>query len=172
TGGSSQIPLFVGLLQERFGADKVLEIDAFGSVTSGLGVIGHRLEQDDIQLTAYHADDYSGTRNIRAEKRSDVPIVDLAVIKRVIDVQEFGDSVSSGETTLLMRDKHQRLFATNDVDFSAEIPHNHFTDLDEDSFFHALSPDNKVVLMTTKFRCYTKLAGDLADLCANNLHIE
>ncbi len=172
TGGSSQIPLFVELLQERFGADKVRNIDAFGSVASGLGIIGHRLEQGDIQMTAYHADDYIGQRNIRAEKRSDVPIVDLDVIKRVIDVQEFGDSVSSGEVTLLMRDDNQRLYGTNNADLTHEMPSNQFTNPDEDSFFHTVASDSKVVLMTTKFRCYTKLAGDLADLNANNLQIE
>lgn len=172
TGGSSQIPLFVELLQERFGAEKVLNIDAFGSVTSGLGIIGHRIEQDELQVTAYHAEDYVGSRNIRAEKRSDVPIVDLDVIKRVIEVQEFGDSVSSGETTLLMRDKHQRIFAVNEDSLSSVLDNNHFTDLDHNSFFHAVSADSKVVFMTTKYMCYTKVAGEMADLCASNLHLE
>ncbi|GAB5489992.1 MAG: hypothetical protein Phog2KO_02070 [Phototrophicaceae bacterium] len=172
TGGSSQIPLFVELLQERFGADKVLNIDAFGSVTSGLGIIGNRIEQDEIDMTAYHAEDYVGTRNIRAEKRSDIPIVNLDVIKRVIEVQEFGDSVSSGETTFLMRDAQQRLFAVNNDDLNSEAPSNHFTDLDDNSFMLAVEADKDVLLMTSKYRCYSKTAGDLSDLCASNLHIE
>ncbi len=43
TGGSSQIPIFVRLLEDTFGADKVLEINTFGSVTAGLAVIGHEI---------------------------------------------------------------------------------------------------------------------------------
>ena len=40
TGGSSQIPLFIELLNELFGPDKVMAIDAFSSVTAGLAVRG------------------------------------------------------------------------------------------------------------------------------------
>ncbi len=42
TGGSAQIPAFIQLLEDRFGRDKVREIDTFSSVTSGLGILGHR----------------------------------------------------------------------------------------------------------------------------------
>src|SRR5690606_32161772 len=70
TGGSSQIPIFVKMLEERFGAEKVQSIDAFSSVTSGLGVIGHRLEQNEISMTAYHVETYTGSRQLKAEKRS------------------------------------------------------------------------------------------------------
>jgi len=38
TGGSSRIPAFVSLLEERFGTDRVHERDAFATVTHGLGV--------------------------------------------------------------------------------------------------------------------------------------
>jgi hypothetical chaperone protein len=53
TGGSSQIPLFVRLLEETFGRDKVLGINTFSSVTSGLAIIGHEIETGAAHYTAY-----------------------------------------------------------------------------------------------------------------------
>jgi hypothetical chaperone protein len=38
TGGSSRIPAFVRMLSEKFGADKLQEMDVFTGVASGLGV--------------------------------------------------------------------------------------------------------------------------------------
>ena len=46
TGGSAQIPCFVALLEERFGAAKVRSMDTFSSVTAGLAVIAQRLDGD------------------------------------------------------------------------------------------------------------------------------
>ncbi len=53
TGGSSQIPLFVRLLEDMFGRDKVLGINTFSSVTSGLAIIGHEIETGEAHYTAY-----------------------------------------------------------------------------------------------------------------------
>jgi hypothetical chaperone protein len=38
TGGSAQIPLFVGMLERIFGPEKVILTDVFGSVTAGLAI--------------------------------------------------------------------------------------------------------------------------------------
>jgi hypothetical chaperone protein len=38
TGGSSNIPLFIEMLGEMFGEDKVVASDAFNSVTTGLAI--------------------------------------------------------------------------------------------------------------------------------------
>ena len=38
TGGSSNIPLFTGMLSRIFGADKVKESNAFSSVVAGLAI--------------------------------------------------------------------------------------------------------------------------------------
>ncbi|MGB7339524.1 MAG: Hsp70 family protein [Phototrophicaceae bacterium] len=172
TGGSSQIPIFVNLLQERFGADKVRDIDAFGSVTSGLGIIGHQIEHGRSDLNAYHAADYIGRRSLRAEKRSSVPIVNLDVIKRIIDVQESDETVSQQTKVLLMRDKKQQLYARYVDDLEAihlSIP---LDELDDGSFIQLVDANAKLVLMTTDYKCYVKQASDLADLVANDLHIE
>lgn len=171
TGGSSQIPVFVQLLEERFGAEKVRDIDAFGSVTSGLGVIGHRLEQGEIELQAYHVDTYVGSRQIREEKRSRVPNVDLDIIKRVINVQEKNEASTSSYLTLVMRDADQRLYALHCDEIDA-MPSEHLGKLAYDTFIHALFPKSKMIVMTSDFVCYVKNVGEIADLYASNLHIE
>jgi len=53
TGGSSQIPLFVRLLEDLFGRDKVLGINTFSSVTSGLAIIGHEIEAGEASYAAH-----------------------------------------------------------------------------------------------------------------------
>ena len=41
TGGSASIPLYIDLLETRFGADKVIAQDAFTSITAGLAIVAH-----------------------------------------------------------------------------------------------------------------------------------
>jgi hypothetical chaperone protein len=41
TGGSASIPLYIRLLEERFGARKVIAQDAFTSITAGLAIVAH-----------------------------------------------------------------------------------------------------------------------------------
>ena len=53
TGGSAQVPVFHEMLARKFGADKVKSIDAFSSVTAGLGIIAHELEQGRVDLPVY-----------------------------------------------------------------------------------------------------------------------
>jgi hypothetical chaperone protein len=168
TGGSSQIPVFVKLLENRFGAEKVKAIDAFGSVTSGLGVIGHRLERDEIDMQSYTVDTYTGSRQIRMEKRSRVPNVDLDLLKRVIDVQESGGTVATSDQVLLMRDAEQKIEAAH----CDNLEEMQLGELAEDSFFYAVPASSKVVLMTSFYTAYVKQASDLADLRAGNLHME
>jgi hypothetical chaperone protein len=168
TGGSSQIPVFIRMLENRFGAEKVLEIDAFGSVTSGLGVIGHRLERGEIEMQAYHVDTYTGSRHIREARRRHVPNVDLDLLKRVIDVQESGGLVTSSDTVLLMRDAGQKIEALH----CENLEEASLAEVAEDSFFYALPASSKLVLMTSFYTAYVKQVGDLADLRLGNLHME
>ncbi|MDD5371169.1 MAG: Hsp70 family protein, partial [Anaerolineaceae bacterium] len=42
TGGSSNIPLFAGMLERIFGAERVKSTDAFSSVAAGLGLYAAR----------------------------------------------------------------------------------------------------------------------------------
>lgn len=41
TGGSASIPLYINLLETRFGAAKVVAQDAFTSITAGLAIVAH-----------------------------------------------------------------------------------------------------------------------------------
>ena len=56
TGGLRQIPCFVRLLEERFGAEKVRTMDTFSSVTAGLAVIARRLDDDLLEGALASAD--------------------------------------------------------------------------------------------------------------------
>ncbi|MEN9935100.1 MAG: hypothetical protein RLZZ387_1679 [Chloroflexota bacterium] len=44
TGGSSRIPAYVRMLSDRFGAEKLQEMDVFTGVASGLAIAAHRTE--------------------------------------------------------------------------------------------------------------------------------
>lgn len=85
TGGSSQIPAFVDLLAARFGADKVRSIDTFGSVTSGLGMIAHRIERDEVEAAVHRQVDYAEVGNVT---RDGLPAVDFEVMKKYISFTE------------------------------------------------------------------------------------
>ena len=41
TGGSSRIPRFVRMLADKFGADKLQEMDVFTGVAAGLAIAAH-----------------------------------------------------------------------------------------------------------------------------------
>ncbi len=69
TGGSSQIPLFVNLLGELFGYEKVRAIDTFSSVTSGLAIRGREIADGESELPLYTPE--SIARFVRAGAGSD-----------------------------------------------------------------------------------------------------
>ncbi len=84
TGGSSQIPAFVGLLEARFGREKVRSIDTFSSVTSGLGIIAHRIQRGEIDARVYRRDD------LPADSQGDtsVPSIEFDVLKKYVALTE------------------------------------------------------------------------------------
>jgi hypothetical chaperone protein len=86
TGGSAQIPAFYEMLGRHFGAEKVRSIDPFSSVTAGLGVIGHRLEAGEIELTAHTADQL--TLPEANGKQPKVSPVNLEMLQRRIILDE------------------------------------------------------------------------------------
>lgn len=170
TGGSSQIPLFVAMLEQRFGADKVSDIDAFASVTSGLGVIAHRLEAGDIQLPYYDVDTYTGHIDLHADVSTRVPAVDLDTLKRIIDTQETSTSSDTSSSTFITRDNQHYLYATTYTDI-ADIPLNSVK-LDEAPFAFSRPANSKIALLTSDYMSYIKSPAEIADLLRNDLHIE
>ena len=85
TGGSSQIPAFVQMLEQRFGQDKVRAVDTFSSVTSGLGIIGHQIETGLIDAKVYRARDFAQTDRVET---ADLPAVDFEVLKKFASLTE------------------------------------------------------------------------------------
>ena len=90
TGGSSQIPLFVELLNELFGPQKVLAIDAFSSVTAGLAVRGHQIASGQIELPAYTPDSTrrSMEQASKADGTADIRQVRLEVVQKRLAVRQ------------------------------------------------------------------------------------
>jgi hypothetical chaperone protein len=85
TGGSSQIPAFVHMLERRFGRDKIRSLDTFSSVTSGLGLIAHEIETGQISVPAYHSRDY---QMAHTSARDGVPAVDFEMMKKYVTFTE------------------------------------------------------------------------------------
>ena len=82
TGGSAQIPVVIGLLARKFGAEKVRAIDAFSSVTAGLGVLAQRVAAGDADVPQAH-------RPAPAPQGSGNPAaIDPAFLRRWISAQE------------------------------------------------------------------------------------
>lgn len=116
TGGSSQIPTFVRLLEDTFGPDKVLEINTFGSVTSGLAVIGHEIEMGLADYTAYTADsaatsdEASSVRTHRGVQQR----IDLDSVKQKLEIARHvsADPSQLAYTLLLTLDAERGLSVT------------------------------------------------------------
>ncbi|MCA9915265.1 MAG: Hsp70 family protein, partial [Anaerolineae bacterium] len=175
TGGSARIPVFIDLLEERFGAGKVRDLDAFSSVTSGLGVIAHRIEQGEIDLPEYTVETYTGRNSLYPDAKTRVPAVDLQVVQRVIDVQETGGVArdDAGNMVPLGLDTDLKIMGMRIDDLDEETP------LDAiglgnaaDAYLVALPADEDILLLTTDYRVHRRIAGELADLYAAGLRIE
>jgi hypothetical chaperone protein len=89
TGGSSQIPVFVQMLETRFGAEKVRSIDAFSSVTAGLGIIAHRIQHGEMDAQVYRSADYPGHNDLG--ETDSLPAVDFEVLKKFIALHAPAD---------------------------------------------------------------------------------
>lgn len=87
TGGSSQVPAFDEMLQQKFGPEKVQRVDTFSSVTAGLGIIAHGLETGQGTARAYTPADVAPTKPVESSRPRVSPI-NLDMMKRRILVQE------------------------------------------------------------------------------------
>lgn len=84
TGGSAQIPMFYELLCHQFGAEKVRSLDAFSSVTAGLGVIAHGIETGEIEAHAYTPNDVLPPPEARGSRPQITPVNLTLMQKRII----------------------------------------------------------------------------------------
>jgi hypothetical chaperone protein len=85
TGGSAEIPAFRYLLAEKFGRSRVQASDTFSSVTSGLGIIGHRIAAGELAANALTPAD----RPRPSASQSRVPAVNLALLQRRLAAAEM-----------------------------------------------------------------------------------
>ena len=167
TGGSSQIPAFIDMLASRFGTDKVKNIDAFSSVTSGLGLIAHEIEQGIIDLPAYTPKTQTAGSYLDAKTQGGVPVIELDTMKRYIDLKEFELNHTDDTVTLLTKTTGEKLQATG----------VHIHNLDEKIPLEAILPtphikmpiqlqsnDAHQILMTSEYRFLIKTPQQLIDL--------
>ncbi|MCZ7669105.1 MAG: Hsp70 family protein [Chloroflexi bacterium] len=100
TGGSSQIPVFHEMLAAHFGADKVRAIDTFSSVTAGLGVIAHGIEQGEIDAVGYTPADLAKFQQPDSHQPN-VPPINLELLQRRIVLAEGAvDSVAEDDAPI------------------------------------------------------------------------
>lgn len=86
TGGSSQIPVFHEMLQRKFGAEKVRDLDTFSSVTAGLGVIARGIMSGEVDARAYLPEDFA-LPDV-PHSRPNVAPANLEVLRRRIEADE------------------------------------------------------------------------------------
>lgn len=94
TGGSSQIPLFQRMLGRKFGEEKVRAVSLFGSVTSGLGIIGHQLETGEIDKECFTE---SGLAIHHTKNASTVPPINLPLVMAQLEIQEEQLQAGNGQ---------------------------------------------------------------------------
>lgn len=100
TGGSSQIPVFHEMLSKLFGVDKVKAIDTFSSVTAGLGIIAHGIEQGEIDAVGYTPEDLAKFKQPDTHQPN-VPAVNLELLQRRIVLDEGAvDSIAEEELSI------------------------------------------------------------------------
>ncbi|MBZ0277100.1 MAG: Hsp70 family protein, partial [Anaerolineae bacterium] len=171
TGGSSQIPAFIDLLETRFGAEKVRELDAFSSVTAGLGIIAHQVSSGELDLPVYTPDSQRGGDYLNSKTQGGIPVIDLELMQKLVDLRENGANTQHQIPVILAGMERGKL---------AAVPHS-------ESGEHALNvigmlsdatapvgvfaPDERVVLMTTEYRYLTRTVGELSDLFATDVDL-
>ncbi len=163
TGGSSEIPAFIDMLTQRFGAEKVKAVDIFGSVTSGLGFVAHEIMNGTSPLTAYHSDISRMMQRIS----KDVPLVDLDQLTRLIDLKETRSSATGQENILILRDPEQALHA---ISYDFETPAVFLYAADEVSTL--IPADDRLLLLTTEYRAVSRTARQLAELTTIGVKLE
>ncbi|MCB9431624.1 MAG: Hsp70 family protein [Ardenticatenaceae bacterium] len=87
TGGSSQIPVFDEMLRRHFGEEKVRSVDTFSSVTAGLGVIAHEIEQGTTTLPGHMPADLVAPPQAKGSRRN-VAQANLDLLKLRVLMQE------------------------------------------------------------------------------------
>lgn len=178
TGGSALIPVFHEMLGRHFGEANVRDIDTFSSVTAGLGVIGYRLEQGEIELTPHTPADFAALPE-GTGGRLNVHPVNMTVLQRRIALEERGGggAVESGSMLVLLgrpgTDEDARVelqVATSDALRAAGEEGS----VTGGPYISALrvAAGAQLLLITSRYRFLLATARQLADLQEAGLGIE
>lgn len=158
TGGSAEIPLFQQMLQQKFGADRVHSVDTFGSVTAGLGILAHGIAHGEIEARAYTRHDLK--QQEVSVSRPNVSVVDLRLLKRRMQAQALAatERQSPEEPALVLLDGDNRLSAQPLSAWKGgQIKQGLLSAL-------AVSPDEPLLLVTSRYRFLLSSARQLMDL--------
>ncbi|MCD4687680.1 MAG: Hsp70 family protein [Anaerolineae bacterium] len=168
TGGSAQIPVFIQMLERRFGKDKVRAIDTFSSVTSGLGMIGHYIEQGTLDLPGYRRDEWTYGASLRAQKQSHAPTVNLDLMKKFVDLEEREADNAEQQVCIVAVNDDSRVTATTQPRSAlgdAAIPLNNLgLDLTPDDLLAVGTPEDRTLVITSEYRFFLRTLQELADL--------
>jgi hypothetical chaperone protein len=182
TGGSALIPAFYEMLARHFGQAKVRSLDAFSSVTAGLGVVAHDVARGEIDLPAHTPADFANLPEATGGRLKVRP-VNLEMMQRRIVLEEQGSRgageqgsalVFLGEATGDGENTHAEVVAVDEATadgrpLTAELASSGGG---RPSAVGALSvqsalriaPDAQLLLITTRYRFLLTTARQLSDL--------
>lgn len=173
TGGSSQIPVFDEMLKRKFGPEKVKAIDTFSSVTAGLGIIGHEIEEGAADLPAYTAVDVANMPQAGSSKPMISPI-NMDLMQRRIQIQEGLVEDVAGQAD-------QVLVALGPGKVLTAVPLSHLTDnqpLTELKIHHPVTAaivaelDEPLLLITSHYRFLLLTARQLLERQSVNVTLD
>jgi hypothetical chaperone protein len=168
TGGSSQIPAFIQLLEQRFGAGKVRDIDTFSSVTAGLGIVAHQVQTGSAALTAHTPEGHPTPDYLLSKKQGGIPVIDLELLKKLMDIKEQENQSHEQAVVILgIADKGGISAASlSDMEHSrSTLKHPAELQPPADAFWL----HERVLLATTEYRFLVRSVRELADLSAAHL---
>ena len=175
TGGSSQIPVFIEMLESRFGAEKVKDVDVFSSVTSGLGILAHQIEQGELDSPVYTPDTTEGGAHLNTNKQGGIPVIDLDLMKRLIDQREEEPEISEDSARIFISQlDNQKLQVLELADYEHDTayklprPDNAMYE----RFPYLLNSQAKMLFLTSEYRAILRSARELADLYAVGFSLE
>ncbi len=176
TGGSALIPAFYEMLGRHFGEAKLRSIDAFSSVTAGLGVIGHHLERGEVDLPAHTPADFASLPPATGGNLKVRP-VNLVLLQRRIALEEKGagaEGAAEAADLLVLLGRPttgevvEAALATAQVEGDAEL-------LPPGGPFAAalrVPPDHQLLFITSRYRFMLLTARQLAELHEASLTID
>jgi hypothetical chaperone protein len=172
TGGSSQIPLFVGMLNHLFGPDKVRAIDVFSSVTSGLAIRARQIETGLESLPVYTSAAAQRSREGASQRvqEREARQIDLDVVQRYLRIQQeirLGHVQVPSRLWLVLEGDQLRALAAENLDSFEHLTRD---GLRVNALEPYLSPeakavlaaaDDEVVLTTNRFKLILVRIADL-----------